>query len=239
MKFREIVWVRNRAEMENWPDGKFLIEAVHYRAFAISRGDIMLSSSFLEADALLPDGADIVKACKWLKLPDAPEEKIDGLDLVYFELERLKKKGADKVFFLGSTPEAAAVIKATLEQGRPWLRFSSYSPTFKPFFTKSEDRTIIEAIHEANPDLLLVDMGTPKQEKWLYFNWKELDIHCHTATVSSFVAPFQALTDKAAGKFKGFHGLLNRLDQFFFDKILYRCAFLWAVLRDKRKQKSE
>ena len=92
MKFREIVWVRSRKEMENWPEGKFLVAAVNYRTFAISRGDIMLSSSLLEADALLPDGADIVKACKWLKLPDAPEEKIDGADVVYFELERLKKE---------------------------------------------------------------------------------------------------------------------------------------------------
>ena len=235
MKFSEIVWVRSRKEMEKWPEGKFLVEAVNYRSFAISRGDITLSSALLEADALLPDGADIVKACKWLKLTDAPEEKIDGADVVSFELDRLAGKGGGTIFFLGSTPEAAAVIKATLEQGRPWLRFISYSPTFKPFFTKSEDRAIIETIHEANPDLLLVDMGTPKQEKWLYYNWKELDIHCHTATVSSFVAPVQALTDKAAGKFKGFRGFLTRLDQFFFDKILYRCAYMWAVIKEKSK----
>ena len=233
MKFSEIVWVRSRKEMENWPEGKFLVGAVNYRAFAISRGDIMLSSSLLEADALLPDGDDIVKACKWLKLPDAPEEKIDGADVVSFELDRLAGKGGGTVFFLGCTPEAADLVRKDIEARNPGFRVVSYSPTFKPFFTKSEDRAIIEAIHAENPDLLLVDMGSPKQEKWLYYQWKELDIRCHAVTVTSYSAPFQFQADNAAGKFKGVRGFFTRLDQFFYDKILYRCAFFFALLKEK------
>ena len=42
---------------------------------------------------------------------------------------------------------------------------------------------MVKAVNEANPDLLWIGMTAPKQEKWTYAHWDELDIHCHVGTV--------------------------------------------------------
>ena len=50
----------------------------------------------------------------------------------------------------------------------------------------SEDNAaIIKAINEADPDLLWIGMTAPKQEKWAYTHWQQLDIHCHVGTIGA------------------------------------------------------
>ena len=43
----------------------------------------------------------------------------------------------------------------------------------------------INAINAANPDLLWIVMTAPKQEKWTYSHWNELNIHCHVGTIGA------------------------------------------------------
>lgn len=54
-----------------------------------------------------------------------------------------------------------------------------YSPPYKPEFSDEDNKAIIDAINAANPDLLWIGMTAPKQEKWTYSHWNELNIHCH------------------------------------------------------------
>ena len=49
----------------------------------------------------------------------------------------------------------------------------------------SYNKAIIDAINEANPDLLWIGMTAPKQEKWTYSHWNELNIHCHAGTIGA------------------------------------------------------
>lgn len=67
----------------------------------------------------------------------------------------------------------------------PNIRIETYSPPYKPEFSEEENRAIIEAINRANPDLLWIGMTAPKQEKWAYRHWNELDIHCHCGTIGA------------------------------------------------------
>mgnify|MGYP000473665747 CR=1 FL=1 len=54
-----------------------------------------------------------------------------------------------------------------------------YSPPYKPEFSDEDNKAIIDAINAANLDLLWIGMTAPKQEKWTYSHWNELNIHCH------------------------------------------------------------
>nr|WP_262909755.1 WecB/TagA/CpsF family glycosyltransferase [Segatella copri] len=48
-----------------------------------------------------------------------------------------------------------------------------------------DNKAIIDAINAANPDLLRIGMTAPKQEKWAYSHWNELNIHCHVGTIGA------------------------------------------------------
>ena len=56
---------------------------------------------------------------------------------------------------------------------------------------------MIAAINAADPDLLWIGMTAPKQEKWAYSHWNELDIRCHCGTVGA-VFDFYAGTVRRA-----------------------------------------
>ena len=62
----------------------------------------------MKGDYLIPDGASIVKACRWLKAKSQPKERIAGWDLFTFEMQRLNERGKMddvryKVMFVGSS----------------------------------------------------------------------------------------------------------------------------------------
>ena len=155
---------------------------------------------------LIPDGASIVKACRWLKAKSQPKERIAGWDLFEFEMSRLiskmkecknEKKGKGRVMFLGSSNKVLSLIKERAAIDYPDLEVITYSPPYKPEFSDQDNRAMIQAINDADPDLLWIGMTAPKQEKWTYRHWQELDIHCHCGTIGA-VFDFYAGTVKRA-----------------------------------------
>ena len=205
MYFRELVLTPSREEMGKWPDGKFLIDTVNAHSFVQAQDDKEFEKALLSADALIPDGISIVKAFKWLKLDNAPKEKIAGADLFTFEMERLNKKGGC-CFFMGSSPAVLEAIRERAAKEYPSIRIETFSPPFKDVLSEEDTKSILEAIHKANPDLLWIGMTAPKQEKWLQQNWSRLEIHCHTGAIGA-VFDFFAGTRRRAPEWWLKHGL--------------------------------
>ena len=101
------------------------------------------------------------------------------------------------------------VLERIVERARiiyPNIEVVTYSPPYKPTFTQEDDAQIIHAINEANPDLLWIGMTAPKQEKWVYEHWHELNIHCHVGTIGA-VFDFFAGTYKRAPRWWQNHSL--------------------------------
>lgn len=88
----------------------------------------------------------------------------------------------------------------------PNLLVVTYSPPYKQEFSDEDNKAIIDAINNADPDLLWIGMTAPKQEKWTYSHWKELNIHCHVGTIGA-VFDFFAGTVERAPKWWQDHGL--------------------------------
>ena len=118
MKIRELNLVRSRAEMENWPEGKFLIDTVNTHSFVLAQKDPDFAQALQDADALLPDGSYIVKACRWLKMKNAPQEKIAGTDLFLYEMDRLNRKGGTCLFMGSSGTVLKRIREKAAEQYR-------------------------------------------------------------------------------------------------------------------------
>ena len=68
MRIKDLTLVRSRAEMEGWPEGKFLVDTVNAHSFVVAQQDATFADALLNADALLPDGISIVKAFRWLRM---------------------------------------------------------------------------------------------------------------------------------------------------------------------------
>ena len=136
-----------------------------------------------EADGGIPDGV-IVKACKWIKAKSQPKERIAGWDLFFFEMNKLEKKGGT-VMFMGSSQKVLDLIVKRAAVDYPHLKVVTYLPPYKPEFSDEDNKAIIDAINAANPDLLWISMTAPKQEKWTYSHWNELNIHCHVGTIGA------------------------------------------------------
>ena len=237
MKIKELPLVRSRAEMASWPEGKFLIDTVNAHSFVVAQKDAAFAKALLDADALIPDGISIVKACRWLRTENAPDEKIAGADLFAYEMERLNGKGGT-CFFLGSSPSTLALIEEKAAKVYPNIRVVTYSPPFKPAFTPEESRVMIDAVHVADPDLLWVGMTAPKQEKWLDEHWDELDIHCHAGAIGAVFDFFAGTVKRAPQKWidlglEWLYRLIKEPRRTWRRYLVSNPVFLWLVLKEK------
>ena len=75
------------------PEGKLLINTINAHSYNTAQKDELFAEALTNGDALIPDGASIVKACKWLNAQSKPKERIAGWDLFVMEMERLNARG--------------------------------------------------------------------------------------------------------------------------------------------------
>ena len=178
------------------PDKKLLINTINAHSYNTAQKDKLFAEALENGDVLIPDGMSIVKAFKWKHWMNGPKERVAGADLFNFEMKKLNEKGG-ACFFLGSSETVLALIKERAATDYPNIKIVTYSPPYKPEFTEEDNRLMVEAVNSANPDLLWIGMTAPKQEKWAYCHWSELDIHCHCGTIGA-VFDFYAGTVKRA-----------------------------------------
>lgn len=188
LKLKDINILGSREELSRLPEGKLLINTINAHSYNTAQKDVVFAEALTNGDVLIPDGASIVKACRWIKAKSQPKERIAGWDLFVHEMERVNKEneGAKKkVMFLGSSNNVLALIKARAEKDYPNIEVITFSPPYKPVFSDEDNRMMIESINNTKPDLLWIGMTAPKQEKWAYEHWNELNINCHVGTIGA------------------------------------------------------
>ena len=237
MRIQDLTLVRSRAEMAGWPDRKFLIDTINAHSFVTAQKDPVFADALLDADALIPDGISIVKACHFLRTENAPDEKIAGADLFAYEMEKLNGKGGT-CFFLGSSPSTLARIEEKAKTAYPNIRVLSYSPPYKASFTREESQAMVDAVNTAKPDLLWVGMTAPKQEKWLYDHWRELDIHCHAGAIGAVFDFFAGTVERAPQRWidlgiEWLYRLIKEPRRTWRRYLVSNPVFCWLVLKEK------
>ena len=224
-------------------EGKVLINTINAHSYNTAQKDALFAEALKNGDYLIPDGASILMACKWFKTKSRPKDRIAGWDLFSFEMERLegrckREKVRGKVMFMGSSEKVLAKIREKAAVDYPNLYVVTYSPPYKPEFSEEDNTAIVKAINDANPDLLWIGMTAPKQEKWTYQHWNELNIHCHVGTIGA-VFDFYAGTAKRAPQWWQDHSLewLYRLclepKRMWRRYLLGNPKFLWNILKEK------
>ncbi|MFT4900743.1 MAG: N-acetylglucosaminyldiphosphoundecaprenol N-acetyl-beta-D-mannosaminyltransferase [Lentimonas sp.] len=132
-----------------------------------------LRDIIFHADRILCDGMPLVWLSRYFK-PSLPE-RVAGSDLVF----RLFKEADARnwsVFFLGSDSHTLGNARAILSQEYPRMNLCG---TFSPPIGSVEswpNEAMVEAIQAAQPDLLLVAVGCPKQELWISKYYQDLGV---------------------------------------------------------------
>ncbi|WP_029605179.1 WecB/TagA/CpsF family glycosyltransferase [Kozakia baliensis] len=166
---------------------KTLIVNANAHCMVLAQKSPWIRQLFQTADIAFCDGAGVQLASLFLvgrRLHrTTPPEWIGGV------LEKLGSEAS--IFWLGGSQEAVVKAAQTYKQ-----RYGSQIAGVRNGFfdaTKGspDSEAILQEINAAKPTFLFVNMGMPRQEKWLWDNWSRLP---NTIAVTA-----GALVDHAAG----------------------------------------
>lgn len=115
-----------------------------------------LKKAICEASVVLPDGAGVVLASKILSTPLVA--RAAGFDVSKVLLKKLAEN-QNRLFILGSNPGTADVAAENIKRDYPGIIICG---THHGYF--KDDAEVIHLIKEAEPDVIFVALGYPRQE---------------------------------------------------------------------------
>lgn len=162
--------------------------------------DQELQKAIYEANYILADGQILLWISRLFKYPIP--EKISGSDLVP-EVCRLAASKGYSVFILGGREGVAKKAAENLQSQFPDIRMAgTYCPPFGFEHKKKEIHKMNVAVWTARPDILILCLGCPKQEKYLY---TQKDKYKATVTICA-----GATVDFLAGNIKRAPGWVSK-----------------------------
>lgn len=135
------------------PNPEFILSAKKDDAFR---------SVLNRADLVLPDGIGVIYAAKILGRPLTG--RVTGVDFAQGLMASMAFTGK-RLFLLGAKPGVAEQAAVNLCEAHPGLIICG---THDGYF--QDDAPVIEAVRNANADVLFVCLGAPRQELWMAQN---------------------------------------------------------------------
>lgn len=129
-----------------------------------SRTDKRYSDAYLKAGLVLPDGAGLIAAFKFLGTPI--QERIPGCEFVEHLCERAAIDGW-KVYFFGGKAGVAESAADVMQKKFDGLKVVGCK---NGYFKEDETDAICDEIKSTGADILFLGLGVPKQEYWLADN---------------------------------------------------------------------
>lgn len=169
-----------------------------------------LLSALRCAGLSLPDGVGIISAAKRMGQP--LPERVTGIDTAYAVLEKLDGVSGS-LYLLGARQGVAGKAAENLQKSFPHLHVVG---THDGYFT--DDEEVVRAVNAASPDLLVLCLGSPRQELWA---------HAHCRKLVS-VGAIMCL----GGALDVWSGNIRRAPRLF---IKLHSEWLWRMLREPKR----
>ncbi len=115
----------------------------------------------LDRHLVFPDGYG-VDIASWMRYGKMFPANLNGTDFVPALLTYVARPL--KVAMIGARPEVLARAAEAFHKHAPWHEFV---PVSDGFFAEEQSDEIMARVRNLRPDLLLIAMGSPKQEKWV------------------------------------------------------------------------
>lgn len=135
--------------------------------------DRSLQEMLCSCDLIVPDGMPIVWASRLMgaKL----KERVSGVDLVP-RLAELASKRSYGIYLLGASERSSRRAAEALKKRFPGLNIVGRDSPPIASLSEMDHEGILHRIEQAQPDVLLVAMGHPKQERWLAMHRDRLQV---------------------------------------------------------------
>jgi len=150
-----------------------LIPHVNVYALNLAFDNPWLRQFFNQAETVFSDGIGVILAAGLMghRIP----ERITYADWMW-ELASIADKSGYTMFFLGGKPTVAEKAALRLQEKFPSLTILG---THHGYFNRDaqceENNNLIALINSLSPNILVIGMGMPIQERWLMENWDRLN----------------------------------------------------------------
>ncbi|MDM5246425.1 WecB/TagA/CpsF family glycosyltransferase [Lysinibacillus sp. G4S2] len=157
---------------------KALVVAINPEKIIKAKEDPALKKLLNDAEFQIPDGIGVILASKIQK--GQIRERVTGVDMMMKLCEEAAKRGKP-IFLYGGKPGVADAAKAKLESLFPSIKVVGTQDGYE-----KDEQKVLDRINEAQPDLLFVAMGSPKQENWINANRDQLHPTIYQGVGGSF-----------------------------------------------------
>ncbi|MGO1057749.1 WecB/TagA/CpsF family glycosyltransferase [Planococcus sp. FY231025] len=140
---------------------------INAHCFNIAQQDPTYRQLVNEAEYVLNDGIGIELGAKLFGIQ--LKENLNGTDFTPEVMAAAGRMGKS-VYLLGGKPGVAEKAGANIRRHNPGLRIAGSSDGYF-----DDSAAIVAEINKARPDLLLVGLGVPLQEKWIAEHFASLD----------------------------------------------------------------
>ena len=182
------------------------------------------------AHLVTADGVGILWAAKMAGTP--LPARVTGIDLMWRLAQRAAGEGW-RLFFLGAWPGIAEEAAAQLQKHYPNLKVAG---TFHGYFKPGEESGVVTIIRQAQPDILFVALGAPKQEVFIARHLQALNVPVCIGVGGSF--------DVIAGRVKRMPDWVQKIHLEWLGRLLQEPKrwpralvlprFVWLVLKTYR-----
>lgn len=115
-----------------------------------------------KADLRLASGAGLCWASRMIKNP--LKEKVHFISFL-MDLVRIAEIKDYTIFLVGGKPEIAEKAFLNIKKSFPDVRIVG---RHGGYFTPEREKSVVEAIRKSQANIVLVGLGFPKEEKWIY-----------------------------------------------------------------------
>ncbi len=144
----------------------------HFFNAVLGWNDTTILELYRRYDLALPDGVGMFLAGKFLFGEGKSfSEILNGTDL-YESLLKEANQCHWRMFFFGETERVLDSLRRRLQNELSGVFVAGTHHGYVDL----NDRTIASAISSTNPDILIVGMGTPRQDVWLWKHAQELHV---------------------------------------------------------------
>jgi N-acetylglucosaminyldiphosphoundecaprenol N-acetyl-beta-D-mannosaminyltransferase len=136
------------------------------------------------AELAVPDGMPVLWAAN--RLGEVLPNRVYGPELMLRYNDRCAEKG-HRVWLYGGRDQGSLVqLALNLRRRHQGIQIvGGYSPPYRELTGEEED-AIVDQINEAQPDVLWVGIGVPKQEKWMMRVRERVDVPVMCAVGAAF-----------------------------------------------------
>lgn len=206
------------------------ITYTHFNTINQLYGNKSLSSLFNQFDYVHPDGIGILIGSKLLLGKDGLNKRITGSDF-YPTLLRTAIQNKWRMFFFGDTTETLELI--CIKNSK--LNVTGYIPGYD-----YDSDIVVKEVNKTEPDILIVGLGQPLQEKWIMENKDNLDVNVLLA-VGDGIKVFAGVKPRGS-KFiqkiglEWFVRLIHNPKQYWKRYLIGIPLFIFRVLKEKYKK---